>query len=71
MASTLSRPADNEADDDADDRLEPQRTLDELAAEFTGEPPAPISEEAEDAARLSQAELEAAAGVQPPPGQID
>ncbi len=66
MASTLPRPVD----DDADDQLEPQRTLDDLAAELTGVPLAPVSEEAEDDARLTEEALEAAAGVQPPPGRI-
>ncbi|WP_094584115.1 hypothetical protein [Synechococcus sp. BO 8801] len=66
MASTLPRPVD----DDADDQLEPRRMLDDLAAELTGEPLAPVSEEAEDAALLTEEALEAAAGVEPPPGRI-
>ncbi len=66
MASTLPRPVD----DDGDDPLEPRRLLDDLAAELTGEPFAPVNEEAEDAARLTEEALEAAAGVQPPPGRI-
>jgi len=64
MASTLPRPVD-------DDALEPQRPWEELAAELTGEPLSPVGEEVENDARLTEAELEAAAGVQPPPGRID
>lgn len=71
MASILPRPARDDANDETDDGIEPQRTLEELAAELTGEPLSPVSEEAEEDARLTAEALEAAAGVQPPPGWID
>lgn len=69
MAPTLARPRDD--DGDGDDGLEPQRPWEEMAAELAGEPLAPPGEDAAEDARLTEAELAAAAGVQPPPGRID
>lgn len=69
MASTLPRPVVEDDEDDAG--LEPDRPWEELAAEVTGEPLQPHDEDAVDDARLTEAELAAAAGVQAPPGRID
>ncbi len=69
MASTRPRPVDD--DDDDGDGLDQDRPWRELAGALGGEPlPTPDEDTLEDA-RLSEAELEAAAGVQAPPGRID
>jgi hypothetical protein len=67
----MTLPQPRNPDDDADESLALQRTLEELAEELTGEPASSISEEGDDDTRLTEAELEAAAGVQSPPGRID
>lgn len=69
MASTLPRPVDD--DDEDEDGLDQDRPWQELAGELDGEPlPTPDEDTLEDA-RLTEAELAAAAGVQAPPGRID
>ncbi len=58
-------------EDDPDESPSPEQTLEDLAGELTGEPPSSVSEEDDDERRLTEAELESAAGVQSPPGRID
>ena len=67
MSWTPTRPHDN--DEDASDS--PDRTLQDLREELTGEPPPPEDAEADVAAGLTEAELEGASGVESPPGRID
>lgn len=67
MSWTPTRPLDD--DEDAPDS--PDRTLQDLREELTGEPPPPEDPEAEDATGLTEAELEGASGVESPPGRID
>jgi hypothetical protein len=58
-------------EDDADESPSPQQTLEDLAGELTGEPPTSVSEEEDEERRLTEEEIESAAGVQSPPGRID
>jgi hypothetical protein len=67
----MTFPHPRNPDDDADESSSPPLPLEELAEELTGEPASSISEEGDDDTRLTEAELEAAAGVQSPPGRID
>ncbi|KEF41656.1 MAG: hypothetical protein ER33_10305 [Cyanobium sp. CACIAM 14] len=73
-ATTMTLYPPRTLEDDADDPVAPQRTLEDHAAELTGEPSSSIgddSDENSDDDLLTEAELEAAAGVQSPPGRID
>ncbi|MCP9773392.1 hypothetical protein KBY66_12305 [Synechococcus sp. Tobar12-5m-g] len=67
MRSTLPR----SLDEDEDASESPDRTLQDLREELTGEPPPLEDAEAVVAAGLTEAELESASGVESPPGRID
>jgi hypothetical protein len=58
-------------DDDEEGFELPDRTLADLAEEVTGEPASTGGTEEHDDARLTEEELEGAAGIQSPPGRID
>ncbi|CAK6699022.1 hypothetical protein ICNINCKA_02557 [Synechococcus sp. CBW1107] len=66
MSWTPTRPLD---DEDASDS--PDRTLQDLREELTGEPPPAGDAEEGDATGLTEAELEGTSGVESPPGRID
>ncbi|MCP9841757.1 hypothetical protein KBY93_14115 [Synechococcus sp. J7-Johnson] len=57
--------------DDEDSPESPDRTLQDLREELTGEPPPAGDAEEEDSTKLTEAELEGASGVESPPGRID
>jgi len=66
MSWTPTRPFD---DEDASDS--PDRTLQDLREELTGEPPPAGETEEGDASGLIEAEREGPSGVESPPGRID
>lgn len=67
MSWTPTRPLD----DDEDSPVSPDRTLQDLREELTGEPPPARDVEVDAAAGLTEAELEGASGIESPPGRID
>lgn len=67
MNWTPTRPLD----DDLDSPDSPDRTLQELNEELTGEPSPAGDAEEEELSELTEAELEGASGVESPPGRID
>ncbi|WP_094553834.1 hypothetical protein [Synechococcus sp. 1G10] len=58
-------------DDNLDSPDAPDRILQELSDELTGEPSPAGDAEEEDLTGLTEAELEGASGVESPPGRID
>jgi hypothetical protein len=58
-------------DDDEDAPESPDRMLEDLSEELTGEPQLPDDAEADVAAGLTELELEGASGVESPPGRIE
>lgn len=67
MSWTPTRPLD----DDEDSSESPDRTLQDLKEELTGEPPPARDAEVDAAAGLTEDELEGASGIESPPGRID
>lgn len=67
MNLTPTRPLD----DDLDSPDSPDRILQELSEEHTGEPSPAGDAEEEDLTGLTEAELEGASGIESPPGRID
>jgi hypothetical protein len=65
MSWTPTRPLDDDSPES------PDRTLQDLTEELTGEPPPARDAEVDAAAGLTEAELEGASGIESPPGRID